>query len=124
MTGAERARVHEALVRAERGTTARIAVRIVPDAALDAFERAKVEFEKNGMHAHAHRNAALILVAPNAKSFAVIGDRALHEIVAEAFWRDTVAIMQPYFASGEVANGLIAGIDRLGEAFSRNFPAT
>ncbi|MGA8327284.1 MAG: hypothetical protein WB757_14505 [Candidatus Cybelea sp.] len=54
-------------------------MRMVPDAAVDAIERAKNEFVRVGLHRHDRANPALILVALQARSFAVIGDRALHE---------------------------------------------
>lgn len=122
MTKADRARVHEALIRAQRGTTAHIGVRIVPDAEVNAYERAIEEFESAGLHTHEHRNAALILVAPKARRYAVIGDRALHERVGEAFWAEAVAKMQPLFARGDFGDALIEGIDCVGRALHEHFP--
>jgi uncharacterized membrane protein len=121
MTKADRARIDSALQRAEQDTSARIAVRIVPDETVDAFERAKAEFMGRAMHEHPGANAALILVAPKARSFAVIGDRALHERVGQAFWDDTVAKMSRAFASGSATDAIVLGIDRLGDAFHQHF---
>ena len=122
MTNDERTCVHDALKRAQNGTTAHIGVRVVPDAKVDAYERAVKEFETAGLHTHEHRNAALILVAPNARRFAIIGDRALHERVGETFWSDAVAKMQPLFAAGDTAAALISGIDAVGAALHEYFP--
>ena len=121
MTAAERERIHDAMVRAEAGTNARVAVRFVPDAKVDAFARAKVEFEKIGMHGHAPRNAALILVAPNARAFAVIGDRELHARVGDAFWDETVAAMRERFAAGDIAGAVVTGMDRIGSTLHEHF---
>jgi uncharacterized membrane protein len=117
----ERAAIARAIAQAEDGTSGRIAVRIVPDAAVDPIERAKHEFGRVGLHRHDRANAALILVAPNARSFAVIGDRALHERVGDEFWSDVVRDGQPYFARGDVAEGVIHVVVRLGEAFKAHF---
>ncbi len=121
MTSADRARIHDAMVRAESGTNARVAVRFIPDAKVDALERAKAEFEKNGMHGHAPRNAALILVAPKARAFAMIGDRELHARVGEAFWDEAVEEMRKRFAAGDTPGAVVAGLDRLNVALHEHF---
>ncbi|MGA8326846.1 MAG: TPM domain-containing protein [Candidatus Cybelea sp.] len=121
MRRSERAAIARAIAQAEDGTSGRIAVRIVPDATLDAIERAKHEFGRIGLHRHDRANAALILVAPQARSFAVIGDRALHERVGDDFWSELVRASQPYFARGEVPEGVIHVVVRLGEVFKAHF---
>lgn len=122
MTRSQRAAVARAIAQAEDGTSGRIVVRIVPEATIDALERAKHEFGRSGLHRHDRANAALILVAPQARSFAVIGDRALHERVGDDFWSEVVRASQPYFARGEVHDGVIHVVARLGEAFKAHFP--
>lgn len=121
MSPADRDRVAQAIAAAERGTTGRIAVRVIKHATRDAFEHAKKEFERRGMHRHQHGNAALILVSPNARKFAVIGDAALHERVGDAFWQRIVDEMRDRFANGTIADGVVAGIERIGEAFRAHF---
>lgn len=115
-----------AIANAEEGTTGRIAVRVIPDASVDAFERAKREFAKAGLHRHEHANAALILVAPKARRFAVIGDRALHEKVGDDFWNDLVRESEAQFKNrhpGNVFDGILAAVQTLGKAFHEHFPA-
>jgi uncharacterized membrane protein len=114
-------RLRGAIKKAEAGTTGRIVVRIVPEGEVDAFERAKAEFEKAEMHRHEHRNAAMILVAPKAKRFAVIGDAALHARVAPTFWDDVVAKIQPSFAAGDLAGGVEMAVASIGEQFHAHF---
>ncbi len=121
MTRAERDRIAAAISAAEDGTTGRIAVRVIPDSTVDAFERAKSEFRRVGLHRHQNANAALILVAPKARRFAVIGDRALHERVGDSFWTAVVADSEPYFARGEVTGGIVYAIGRVGEALHAHF---
>lgn len=113
--------IGRAIAEAEGGTSGRIAVRSINSPGVDAFERAKAEFHKIGLHRHAPRNAALILVAPKARRFAVIGDTALHEQVGDEFWNDVVKESQPFFARGEIKAGILYAIARLGEAFRAHF---
>lgn len=124
MTGAERERVKAAIAQAEAGTTGKVVVRLVPEGDADALERAKAEFVEAGLHRHEHRNVALILVAPEARSFAIVGDSALHDRVGDAFWQELVAQAQPYFARGDIARGIVFAIERLGETLRAHFPST
>lgn len=121
MTPDQRAAIARSITAAEDGTTGRIAVRVIPDANVDAFARAKREFEQLGLHRHEHANAALILVAPHARRFAVLGDRALHERVGEAFWNDVVEQSRPYFSRDEIFEGILHAIRRIGEALHEHF---
>ena len=122
MTRDERTAIARALADAEDGTTGRIGVRVIPDRDVDAFARAKREFVRAGLHRHAYENAVLILVAPKARRFAIIGDRALHKEVGDAFWRDVVAHTEPYFARGAVLDGIVYAVGRAGNALRAHFP--
>lgn len=122
MTHSQRAAIARAIRHAEEGTTGHIAVREIFDADVDAFERAKREFHEIGMHRLAGANGVLILVAPKARRFAVIGDRALHARVGDAFWSGIVDESRSHFAGGAIADGVIAAIERVGEALRTHFP--
>lgn len=124
MTLEQRDAIAAAIREAEDGTTGRIAVRVVLDARVDPLARAQHEFERVGLHRHEAANAALILVAPRARRFAVIGDRALHERVGDAFWDDLVHKSRSYFARGQMFEGILFAVDRIGEAVHSHFPAT
>ena len=121
MTKAQQATIAAAIAAAEDGTTGRIAVREIPDRSLDAFERAKREFGRIGLQRHEHANAALILVAPKARRFAIVGDRALHERVGDAFWDDVVEKSTPFFARGETEAGILYAVARLGDVLHAHF---
>ncbi len=122
MTRNERAAIARALAQAESGTTGRIGVRVVPDRDVDAFERAKREFVRAGLHRHAQENAVLILVAPKARRFAIVGDRALHQRVGDTFWRDVVAETEPFFARGALLDGIVYAVAKTGDALRAHFP--
>ncbi len=121
MSNAQQATIAAAIAAAEDGTTGRIAVREIPDRSVNAFERAKREFGRIGLQRHEHANAALILVAPQARRFAIIGDRALHERVGDAFWNDVVEKSTPFFARGETEAGILYAVARLGEVLHAHF---
>jgi uncharacterized membrane protein len=122
MTRDERAAIARALADAEDGTTGRIGVRVIPDSRVDAFERAKREFKRARLHRHGYENAAMILVAPKAHRFAIIGDRLLHHRVGDEFWRDVVEQTQPYFSRGAIQEGIVYAVGRIGEALHAHFP--
>jgi uncharacterized membrane protein len=121
VTGQDRRRIADAIARAENGTTGRIAVRLIPDDSVNALERAKEEFERAGMNRHERGNAAMILVAPKARQYAVVGDRELHARVGDAFWSDVVAEMQPLFAGNDSAGAVVRGVERIGSALREHF---
>ena len=121
MSKAQQATIAAAIAAAEDGTTGRIAVREIPDRSVDAFERAKREFGRIGLQRHEHANAALVLVAPKARRFAIVGDRALHERVGDAFWNDVVEKSTPFFARGETEAGILYAVARLGEVLHTHF---
>jgi uncharacterized membrane protein len=123
VTRSDRKRIDDALRAADAGTSSLIAVRVIPDDSVDAFEHAKTEFLARGLHTHHTSGAALILVAPKSRTFAVIGDRALHERVGQKFWDDLVTEMSTVFKTDTIANAIVKGIDRLGEALREHFPA-
>ncbi len=116
------ARIERAIRTAEAGTTGHIVVRIIPDAEVDAFARARDEFERAGLHAAKERNAGMVLVAPAAKKFAVLGDKELHARVGDAFWQRLVGEMQPAFARGKMADAIVHAVERIGGELHAHFP--
>lgn len=116
-------RIRRAIDEAQRGTTGRIGVRIVDTKHADALEEARAQFVRARLHEHEHHNAVAFFVAPRSRRFAVVGDEAIHERAGDAFWRALVDEMQPYFARGEMTEGLVHGIGRVGEQFREHFAA-
>jgi uncharacterized membrane protein len=114
-------RIREAIDAAERGTTGRIGVRVVAGKSKDALEDARRHFLHARLHEHEHRNGVVFFVAPAARRFAVFGDKAIHDRVGDAFWRNLVDEMQPYFARGKMTEGLVLGIARVGKELQLHF---
>lgn len=121
MTRADGERIRRAIDAAEHGTTGRIGVRIVHGKTEDALADARNHFVRAHLHEHKYRNAVVFFVAPRARRFAVVGDEAIHEQVGEGFWMTLVDEMAPHFARGDLAQGLLLGIARVGEQFKMHF---
>jgi uncharacterized membrane protein len=74
------------------------------------------------MHQTKHRNAVLIFVAPRSRTFAAIGDEAVHARCGDDFWRELADAMTAYFKRGDFTEGLVHGISRAGELLAAHFP--
>ena len=115
-------RIRAAIDSAEKDSTGRVAVRVLPHETADALESAREHLHQAELHKHPHRNAVLFLVAPKSRRFAVYGDDAIHQRVGEQFWKDVVAEMTPHFKRGDITGALEHGIARTGEQLRAHFP--
>jgi uncharacterized membrane protein len=90
----------------------------------DALERAQKKFIHLGMHKTRERNAILILVAPRAQKFAVVGDEGVHKKCGEKFWQELVARMREHFLREDFTQALLEAIESAGQVLARHFPKT
>lgn len=116
------ARVLAAIATAEQRTSGEIRVVVARSLAPDPVAAARRHFEQLGMTRTQERNGVLIFVAPRSRTFAVIGDTAVHEKCGEAFWRLLAAAMSTHFKRGDFTAGLVHGIERAGELLAEHFP--
>ena len=116
----------ERIVAAIRAAEARgrgeIRVHVTREAVGDAETAAVEVFERLRMVATAERNGVLIYVAPRSHTFAVIGDRGVHEHCPEGFWREVRDAMREDFRAGRFTEALVHGVERVGEVLGRAFP--
>ena len=120
--GLDHAAIVEAIRRAEEKGTGEIRVHLHHGRTGDARKAAEETFLRLGMDRTAHRAGCLIFLVPEERSFAVIGDVAVHEKAGDAFWcsaRDAAAAL---FADGRFTEGIVAAVDRIGEVLARHFP--
>ena len=115
-------RIHAAIHAAEQKTSGEIRVMVSHQAAPDPVVTAQETFLRLGMQATKHRNAVLIFVAPRSRTFAVIGDEAVHAKCGDAFWRELADAMTGHFKREEHTEGLLHGINRAGELLAAHFP--
>jgi uncharacterized membrane protein len=106
----------------ESATTGQIHVHVSHRRVADAFASAADQFHRLGMEATEQRNAVLIYVAPRTRTFAVFGDAGIHQRCGDDFWRAVVAEMEGELRQGRVTEGIVRGIDRLGETLAEHFP--
>jgi uncharacterized membrane protein len=115
----------EAIREAESRTSGEIRVYIQRGKlSADPLAVAQKKFQRLGMYKTRERNAVLIFVAPRAHSFAVVGDKAIHEKCGEEFWRRIVDRMQTHFRSEKFSRALVEGIDEVGKVLAAHFPRT
>jgi uncharacterized membrane protein len=115
-------RVVLAIAAAERRTSGEIRVVVSRRKIAEPIAEAKQQFERLGMTATALRNGVLILLAPRSRTFAVIGDTAVHQECGEEFWQKIADAMKGKFRNGEFTEGLIHGIERAGALLAAHFP--
>ena len=115
-------RIHAAIHGAEQKTSGEIRVMVSHKRAPDPVAAARHAFLRLGMQQTKHRNAVLIFVAPRSRTFAVIGDEAVHARCGDGFWRELADAMTGYFKRGEYTDGILHGISRAGELLSAHFP--
>ena len=115
-------RIVAAIAAAAQRTSGEIRVVVSRREASDPIAAAQHEFERLGMTRTAARNAVLIFIAPASRSFAVIGDTAVHEKCGDAFWRELADAMTTHFKGGDFTAGLVHGIERAGALLAGHFP--
>jgi len=109
---------------AEKRTSGEIRVVIARHRATEPVAAARQQFERLGMTRTRQRNGVLIFLAPRSRTFAVIGDTAIHDKCGGEFWRELAAAMTGHFSRGDFTDGLVHGIIRAGALLAEHFPRT
>lgn len=120
-TEEEKDRIVRAIRGAEQKTSSEIRVYLEHKAKANVFEQAKKVFEKLGMTRTKNRNGVLIYFSLKDRSFAIFGDRGIHEKVGDNFWKAVASRMQSYFSKDDFAGGLEAGIREIGSELKKHF---
>ena len=79
-------------------------------------------FERAGMQATRQRNGVLIVMMPRMKKVIVIGDTGVDALVAQDFWKETVAAMIHEMHETDALTALREGLRRLGDALAPHWP--
>lgn len=114
--------VVEAIRLAEEKTTGEIRVVVTHKHVEAPVTEAQKEFVRLGMTNSAERNGVLIFVAPRSHTFAVIGDKAVHEKCGDEFWQKLAASMSGYFCKSEFTQGIVHAVNQAGELLAQHFP--
>jgi uncharacterized membrane protein len=116
------ARVRDAIVAAERTTSAELRVSLAPWFWGSVERAADKAFVRLGMTATKEHNGVLFFVVPSRRAFVVLGDSAVHDRLGQAFWDELAAILSAHFARGEFTQGLLAALARAGQQLAAKFP--
>lgn len=107
---------------AEKATSGEIRVAVEKHCKGSAFDRATEYFAELGMDKTAQHNGVLIYLAHEDHKFAIIGDKGIDNVVPDDFWETTQVAMKAHFLSGNLAEGIVAGIALAGEKLALYFP--
>ena len=122
LTEEELHRVRTAIAAAERETSGEMRVHLEDHCEDEIMDHAAYVFDALDMHRTRERNAALVYVSVLDRQVAVLGDAGIHAVVGQGFWDDVLELIRLHFIGGRYAEGLIAGIERIGEKLRAHFP--
>lgn len=114
--------ISEAIKTFESRTSGEIVISFNTTSHNQPYKSARRIFKKAKLHETKDRNATLIVLFLTEQKFAVYGDAGIHEKVPVNFWESTVADMKTSFAQGKMREGLLFGINELGENLAKYFP--
>jgi len=107
---------------AELNTSGEIRVHLEDNCKGEIVHAARKTFKKLKMQRTKDRNGVLFFIAPERKEFAVIGDEGIDKVVPENFWEDIRDALQQNFRYSKFKEGIIAGVERVGEKLKDYFP--
>ena len=122
LTKAEEQEIIEAIVIAEKNTSGEIRVHVEENSTKPSMERAKEVFHILKMDATELKNGVLFYICTATKSFAILGDKGINDLVGADFWNSTKDIVIEKFKEGQYKDGLIKGILEAGEQLKKYFP--
>ena len=111
-----------AIRKADKLTSGEIRVHIQKSCGENPIEDAIEKFDAMGLWKTRERNGVLFFVATEDHQFAIIGDKGIQEKAGDKLWDEIKVKMQAKFRQGELANGLIQGVELAGKALSDFFP--
>ncbi|MDQ5858947.1 MAG: TPM domain-containing protein [Acidobacteriota bacterium] len=115
-------RIVAAIADAERKSSGEIRVHVTGRKPEDLEARARRRFELLGMTKTADRNGVLLYIAPAVRRFQILGDEGIHEKAGPDFWKEVAAEMEERFRRGEFTDGIVRGVEKVGEILARHFP--
>jgi uncharacterized membrane protein len=114
--------IRHAIERAEKNTSGEIRICVEKTCSEDPLNRAAGYFFKLEMEKTKLRNGVLIYLSTDDHKFAIIGDAGINQVVPPNFWDETKEAMLACFKEGNLAQGIITGIDRAGKKLQQYFP--
>lgn len=121
-TTQEQEQIAHTITEAEKATSGEIRIAVEKHCKGDAYERATIYFHELGMDQTSQHNGVLIYLATEDHKFAIVGDKGINSLVPTDFWETTKIAMKAHFMSGNLSDGIIAGIALAGEKLATFFP--
>ncbi|MCB9288860.1 MAG: TPM domain-containing protein [Lewinellaceae bacterium] len=118
----EEEQIIRAIRAAELNTSGEIRVHLEANCKGEIMEEAQKVFRRLKMNRTEARNGVLIMLAPERKEFAILGDEGIDKVVPENFWREERNIMQEHFRRGAFTDGICRAIEQVGEKLKAYFP--
>lgn len=84
--------------------------------------RAKSLFGALKMHKTAEKNGVLFYLAVEDKKLAIWAGEGINAMVPSDFWKEIVDLIISEFKQGHFSEGLIAGVEKAGNALGEFFP--
>lgn len=120
--GLDHPAIVEAIKRAEGRSHGQIRVHLHHGSVADARAEAERTFLRLGMEKTSRGSGCLVFIAPDSRAFAVVGGAGIHEKVGDAFWLEARDAARALFAHGRFTEGIIAAVEKLGDALALFFP--
>lgn len=114
--------VIQSIQSAEHQTGGEIRVHIESLCKGNVLDRAAWLFKSLKMHETALRNGVLIYLSTDDRKFAIIGDSGINAVVPAGFWNDVKELMVSNFSKGNLTEGFVLGIGKVGEKLKEFFP--
>jgi uncharacterized membrane protein len=115
-------RIVAAIADAERKSSGEIRVHVTGRKPENLEARARRRFELLGMTKTADKNGVLLYIAPAVRRFQILGDAGIHEKCGPDFWKEVASEMEERFRLGEFTEGIVQGVEKVGEILTRHFP--
>jgi uncharacterized membrane protein len=115
-------KLKEAIQKAEHRTSGQICVSVSSLFWGNVERAADKAFVRLGMIQTKHRNGVLLFVVPSRRKVVVIGDVGIHEKVGDEFWSLLVDKVAQRFKEGDFTEGLVRGVEEVGEQLATYFP--
>jgi len=122
LTKTEEQEIVAAIIIAEKNTSGEIRVHVEENSTKPSMERAKEVFHILKMDATELKNGVLFYICTATKSFAILGDKGINDLVAPDFWNSTKDVVIEKFKAGQYKEGLIKGILEAGKQLKKYFP--
>ena len=106
LTQSEEQQIIDAIRVAEKNTSGEIRVHLEKKSDKDPLERAKEVFYFLKMDKTENKNGVLFYVAVNDKSFSIIGDKGINDLVPNNFWNSIKDAVIEQFSVENYAKGL------------------